>query len=339
MDVTERFDLITRNLQEVLGEKELLEKLASTDNFTVYWGTAPTGSISLAYFFPMLKVADLLNAGCTVKILLADLHAALDGTSWGELESKTAYYEEALKTILKTLGVPSEKLDFVRGSTLQQDAKYFSDLLRLSTVVSVKDSKKAASEVVKLGENPRMSGFIYPLMQALDEVHLNADAQLGGVDQRKIVVFARENLPKIGYHARIELMNPIIRGLVGEKMSASAHNTKIDLMDSIETVKKKVKKADCIVGDPRNGIMSLLKNFIMIVKKDRAQDFLIERDEKFGGNIVYQDYETLEKDFISKKLHPLDLKNAVTLEINNFLKNFRNNKTLKKLYDKAYTKA
>ena len=34
--------------------------------------------------------------------------------------------------------------------------------------------------------------------------------------------------PKIGYKSRIEIMNPMIRGLVGEKMSSSVENTKID---------------------------------------------------------------------------------------------------------------
>ena len=82
MNAEKRFDLITRNLQEVIGEEELKEKLSSKKEFSVYWGTAVTSSVSIAYFFPMLKVADLLSAGCKVKILLADLHGALDGTTW-----------------------------------------------------------------------------------------------------------------------------------------------------------------------------------------------------------------------------------------------------------------
>ena len=86
MNPEKRFELITRNLQEVIGEAELKEKLSSKKEFSIYWGTTPTGSISIAYFFPMLKVADLLNANCKVKILLADLHAALDGVPWEELE-------------------------------------------------------------------------------------------------------------------------------------------------------------------------------------------------------------------------------------------------------------
>ena len=72
----DKYDLITRNLQEVIEEKELKELLKKKKNPSVYWGTMPTGSVSIAYFFPMLKIADFLNAGLKVKILLADLHAA-----------------------------------------------------------------------------------------------------------------------------------------------------------------------------------------------------------------------------------------------------------------------
>ena len=38
-----------------------------------------------------------------------------------------------------------------------------------SSDVCSSDLHKAASEVVKLGENPKLSGYIYPLMQVLDE--------------------------------------------------------------------------------------------------------------------------------------------------------------------------
>src|SRR3990167_9136038 len=111
---------------------------------------------------------------------------------------------------------------------MQLTPEYFKDLLRLSTLTTVHDATKAASEVVKLGENPKLGGIIYPLMQALDEEYLKVDMQFGGTDQRKIFVYARESLPKIHYKPRIELMNYILPGLIGKKMSSSEDATKID---------------------------------------------------------------------------------------------------------------
>jgi tyrosyl-tRNA synthetase len=336
MDEKKKLELITRNLQEIIGEDELKKKLKSQKEISIYWGTMPTGSISIAYFFPMLKIADFLKAGCNVKILLADLHAALDSVPWEILEKRYDYYRKAIVLILQTIGVNIKKLEFIKGSDLQLNKDYFYDLLKISTFTSLHDAKKAASEVVKLGDNPKISGVVYPEMQALDEEYLKVDAQFGGMDQRKIMVYAREHLPKIGYKSRIELINPLIRGLVGEKMSSSIESSKIDLLDNEEAVKKKINKAECVTGNPDNGIMALLKYFIFIIKKDKKENFVIERPEKFGGNIEYDSYEKLEKDFIKKKLHPLDLKTSVAKEINNLLKNFRQDKELQKLHKLAY---
>jgi len=338
-NVKERVELITRNLQEVIPCEEDLKKLLSEkEEISIYWGTMPTGSISIAYFFPMLKIADFLNAGCKVKILIADLHAALDSVAWEELEKRFDYYKEAILTMLKTIGVDAKKLEFIKGSEMQLKPEYMYDMLQLSTLTSIRDAKKAASEVVKQIENPKLSGLVYPLMQVLDEEYLNVDIQFGGMDQRKIMVYAREVLPKIGYKSRIELINPLIRGLVGEKMSSSIENTKIDLMEDEKVVCKKINKADCVSGNPDNGIMALLEYLTFVIKKDKNEKFIIERPEKYGGNLEYSNYEEVKKDFIDGKLHPLDLKNGVSSEINKLLSNFRNSEELKKLHEIAYGK-
>ncbi len=331
-------DLITRNLQEIIGEDELKNKIKSKKEISVYWGTMPTGSISIAYFFPMLKIADLLKAGCKVKILLADLHALLDGVSFDLVEKRYSYYKEAILLILKTIGVDVKRLEFVKGSDIQLNKKYFHDLLKLSTFTSIRNSTKAASEAVKTaqGNNVMLSGMIYPLMQALDEEYLNVDIQLAGVDQRKIMVYAREYLPKIGYNQRIELMTPMIRGLVGKQMSSSVEGTKIDLLESEDKIKSKVKKAECVEGNLDNGLMALMKYLFFILKGDKDEEFVIERPEKFGGNVSYKNYGEFEKDFLEKKIHPLDLKNSLSKEVVSLLKPFRDSKKLQKLYEEAY---
>lgn len=332
MTPEEKYELITRNLAEVVGDDELKILLVEKEQPSVYWGTMPTGSVSIAYFFPMMKVADFLAAGIKVKLLMADLHGALDSVPWDMLEKRTAYYKAATKTILETLGVDSNNLEFIQGKDLQLNEKYFYDLLKLSTFTSEHAAKKASSEVVKQSDNPKLSGLIYPLMQALDEEYLDVDMQLGGMDQRKIMVFAREVLPKLGYRPRIELLNPLIRGLVGEKMSSSQKDTKIDLMDDEKTLKKRINGADCVAKDTNNGILPLVKYLIF----GTQNSFLIERPEKYGGNLEYDSYEAVEKDFVEGKLHPLDLKNGVSEGLNTLLSKFRNNEELLRLHKEAY---
>jgi tyrosyl-tRNA synthetase len=193
------------------------------------------------------------------------------GLPWELLESRKHYYKKAIILILKVIGFDIEKLEFVKGSDVQRNGKYFEDVLKLSMISSVGNCKKSASEVVKMSDNPKLGNLIYPIMQALDEEYLNVDIQYAGLDQRKIMVYARENLPKIGYKQRIELMSPMIRGLIGEKMSSSVETTKIDLLDSEEKIRRKINGAECVEGDPNNGIMSLLKYLIMILKKDKKE--------------------------------------------------------------------
>ncbi|MFH1802245.1 MAG: tyrosine--tRNA ligase [archaeon] len=337
MNNEEKYELITRNLQEVIEEKELIGLLKKKKTPSVYWGTMTTGSPHISYYFPLLKLADFLKAGIKVKILIADLHAALDGIPWEILEKREKYYTELIKEMLKSISVPLTRLEFVKGSTFQLKPKYFEDVLKMSMLVSTRDTTRAASEVVKMTENPKLGNLIYPIMQSLDEQYLNVDIQFGGLDQRKILVFAREFLPKIGYKPRIELMNPMISGLIGEKMSSSIEGSKIDMLDDEKTVEKKVNKAHCVEGDPNNGLMGFLKYVIFIIKQDQKNKFKISRPEKFGGNLEYSNYEELENNFISKKLHPMDLKQAVAKELNTLLKPIRENKNLKKLHENAYS--
>lgn len=337
MDVEQRIKLIKRNLQEIIGEEELREKLTKNKALSVYWGTMPTGSPHIAYFLPLLKIRDFLNAGLKVKILIADLHAALDGVSWEILEKRQKYYETLIPLMLKSLGVDIRKLEFMRGSKIQRTPEYFEDLLKLTMMTSVKEATKAASEVVKMDENPRLGNLLYPLMQALDEEYLKVDAQFGGVDQRKIFVFARENLPKLGYKSRIELMNPIIPGLVGKKMSSSVQNSKIDVLDKPETIRKKINGAECEMGNPDNGIMAFLKYVIFTLKEDRGEKLCIKRPEKFGGDKEYESYEAIEKEFIEKKIHPQDLKNSISEEIINLLKPLeKSRKIIEEAFQEAY---
>ena len=337
MDVKKRFELIKRNTEEIVSEEELKDLLKKKKNPSVYWGTAITGKPHVAYFLPMLKIADFLKAGFKVKILLADLHGALDGTHWEILEKRYDYYKKAIPLMLKSIGVKTNNLEFVKGSEFQLKPEYMYDLLQMATNNSVGDTKRAAAEVVKLGDNPKLAGLIYPIMQTLDEQYLDVDVQYGGLDQRKILMFARENLPKIAYDSRIEVMTPIIPGLIGKKMSASDSRTKIDLMDAEDIVIRKIKGAEMAVGNSDNGVMAFLKHVILVIKQDNKKTFVVKRDKKFGGNLKYKTYEEIEKDFTNKKLHPLDLKNAVADEVNDLLEVFRKNKkSLKELEKLAY---
>lgn len=267
----------------------------------------------------MIKIAQFLRAGCRVKILLADIHGFLDNLKAPiELvKFRAEYYKFAIKALLKAVGVSLDKLEFVLGSSYQLTAEYTMDLFRLSSVVTEHDAKKAGAEVVKQVENATLSGLIYPLMQSLDEQFLEVDAQFGGVDQRKIFTLASEVLPKVGYKERAHLMNPMVPGLAGGKMSASDPDSKIDILDTADLVRKKIRKAYAAAQTLEgNGMISFVEYVLLPVSSLQSSDgeMRFEVEQREGGKepIVYSDIHTLKEDYKADRLTPQLLKGAVT---------------------------
>jgi tRNA synthetases class I (W and Y) len=65
-----RRDLITRGLQEVLGEGKLVKKIESGERVHIYWGTATTGRPHIGYIVPAIKISDFLQAKIEVQFFL-----------------------------------------------------------------------------------------------------------------------------------------------------------------------------------------------------------------------------------------------------------------------------
>src|SRR3989344_305956 len=320
MDLSKRFELIKRNSQEILTENELKGALQKKKQLSAYYGTAPTGLYHMGYLVPLSKLFDFDKAGIKNKVLIANIHAALDDlkTPWEKIDFVGNYYQKCIE-----LSFPWDKKPrFVRGSSFQLTKEYQLDVLKLSASSTVARTTRAASEVTRM-KNPKVSELIYPIMQSLDEEYLDVDIQLGGVDQRHIFVYAREYLPLIGYQRRIEIMTPLIVSLKGPgvKMSASVPESRILVHDSEEMIKKNIDNAYCPIGSTLdNPILQLTKFIVFSVR----QKLKIERDKKFGGDIVFNNYNNLEKEFVDKKINPSDLKNNLSKELTNIFSKVRN---------------
>lgn len=260
------------------------------------------------------------------------------------VKARAMYYKNLIIAALRSIGVPTERLVFVLGSEYQLDKPYVMDEHRMRGIVSDHEARRAGTDVVKQAEHSKLSSLSYPGMQALDEQHLDVDAQFGGVDQRGIFMLAEEKLPKLGYAKRAHLMNKMVPGLTGAKMSASESGSKIDMLDTPAEVKKKLKNAACIEGVVEdNGVLAFVERVLLPIARLRLEReaegvdltqqpgisksfvapdapkgtvFSIVRPEQYGGSVHYNDYKSIEDDFANKKLHPLDLKNGVASAIN-----------------------
>jgi tyrosyl-tRNA synthetase len=215
------------------------------------------------------------------------------------------------------------------------------DVLRLASITSEHDAKKAGAEVVKQTENAPLSGLLYPLMQALDEQYLDVDVQFGGVDQRKIFALAKDVLPKIGYKERAHLMNPMVPGLQGGKMSASDPDSKIDVLDNPDAVKRKLKKAFAlpkVVED--NGILSFVEYVLLPASYLRHGEpkFVVERRD--AEPLVYTNIAQMHADYKEDILSPQNLKPAVVEALNALLapvqEEFQASAEWKEIEKKAY---
>ncbi|WP_225334065.1 tyrosine--tRNA ligase [Halomicrobium urmianum] len=312
MDTAERLDLVTRHTEEVVTEDEL-ETLLEGDDPSAYIGYAPTGEMHIGHFTTMRKLADFLQAGVDVTVLIADLHAHLDDekSPFDLLDARSEYYRVAIEGMIDAAGADPDDVEFVRGTDFQLDEDYTLEMYRMAAETTIARTQRAASEVVRESESPNLGGLIYPLMQTLDVDALDADIAYGGVDQRGIYMLSREILPDHGGEAPVCLFAPLLSGLTGGKMSASDESSKVNLTDDRDAVVEKIQEAYCPMGEVEdNGVLEYLDHLVFPVLEQRGETFVVERPEEYGGDLTYEDYESLEADFVSEELHPADLKPA-----------------------------
>ena len=337
----ERLELIKRNTEEIVTLEELKE-LLEKPTVRAYAGYATTGQMHIGHLLPIVKVMDFLDAGVNFTFLIADLHSFLDDkkTPWKLLDARSLYYETAIKAMLDSVGADHSKVNFVRGMEFQLEKDYTMDILHMAGEVTLKRVRRAASEVVRFSDTPKLGGFIYPLMQCRDVVALKADIAFGGIDQRGIYMLAREILPVIGYEKPVCVFTPLLPSLsggkMGGKMSASDEKTKISISAPEKDVEKKIVNSYCPAKQVKdNWVLMFFKHVIFPVKEKKGGGVTVERPKKYGGDVSYSSYDELEKDFASGALHPLDAKKTLAKEVNEILKPIRE-KVSEELVRKAY---
>ncbi|TFG33768.1 tyrosine--tRNA ligase [Candidatus Thorarchaeota archaeon] len=308
--MTESLETAVGNAEEVVTVDEVRNILKEKPNFNFYYGTAPTGPFHFAYMIPLNKLIELAKLGGNGTILLADYHAHLDDqkTSFEQMDIRSKYYEECIRGVF---GKDAKLVKFVRGSTYQNKPDYIEDLFKVAAKVTTTRALRAASEVVRMSGDAKVSGLMYPLLQILDVKYLRADITVGGIDQRNIYMLGRELLESVGYQKGSYIFMPLLPSLKGggAKMSASDPSTHIRVTDRIEDIKSTIKKAYCPAADlEQNPITSTLRYIIF----PRFEKIVIERSAKFGGDIEFRNAETFEIAYLKEEIHPMDVKSTVT---------------------------
>lgn len=291
------YEQVTRNTVEIITEDEL-RSLISKPTKRVYAGYEPSGEIHLGHLVTINKLVDLQTAGFEVTVLLADLHAFLNRKGSMEQVGELADYN---RRCFDGLGL--KNIRYVLGSDLQLNRDYDLLVLQLSQQITLSRATRSMDEVGRQMNHPTVSQMIYPIMQMADIAMLGVDAAVGGIDQRKIHMLAREHLVNFGYPAPVCIHTPILNGLDGKKMSSSQGNY-ISVTDSEDEIKKKCQMAFCPPDNQDNPLLQIFQYHIF----PRIPSITIRRPAKFGDNRTFSTYSEIEDAYRKGEVHPLDLK-------------------------------
>jgi tyrosyl-tRNA synthetase len=338
MDVEERLALVMKEpTEEVVTVDELRTLLESKAHPTHYIGLEISGFLHLgSLVLTGFKINDFIKAGIQTTVFLADWHTYINdklGGDWNKIREISQYYAEAFKFFCPGVNV-------VLGSDLyKQREDYWEDIVRFSKHMTLARTMRSLTIMGRseAEKNLDLSQLLYPPMQSVDIKALDLDIVHAGMDQRKIHMLVREIFPKLKWKVPVAVHHHLLPGLsepvnvgfdegipedskISSKMSKSKPASGILIHDDEKAINDKISKAFCPVGVAKgNPILELVRHVVL----HEFDDFVVERPEKYGGNATYSSYKDVERDFVAKKIHPMDLKGATAACINMIIKPVR----------------
>ncbi|WP_040727547.1 tyrosine--tRNA ligase [Thiomicrorhabdus sp. Kp2] len=325
--VQEQLAIIKRGAEEILVEKELIEKLESGKPLRVKAGFDPTAAdLHLGHTVLINKLKQFQDLGHEVLFLIGDFTAMI-GDPTGKSVTRPALTAEEVaqnaetykEQVFKILDPAKTKVVFNSEWMSKMSAADMIQLAGKMTVARMLErndfgDRYAANTPIAIHE------FLYPLVQGYDSVALEADIELGGTDQKFNLLMGRTLQGHYGKPQQCTLTMPILEGLDGvQKMSKSLNNyigikdapndmfgkvmsVSDDLMwryyellsfESIETIEG-LKQAIADGENPRNVKVKLALELIArFHSEEAAQAALQDFETKFSKNAIPDDIEEI----------------------------------------------
>jgi tyrosyl-tRNA synthetase len=337
VDIDERIKLIINiPSEEIVTLEELRNLLQTHESPKHYIGLEISGALHLGSLIVVgSKINDLIKAGVKCTIFLADWHSYINNKfqgDWNRIKKAAEYYFEAFKFY-------SPGAEIILGSKLyEKNDKYWIELVKFCKHISLARNTRCLTIMGRTErEKLDFAQYLYPPMQAVDMKAMNIDIAHSGMDQRKVHMLAREVFRKLKWKVPIAIHHHLLPGLekpeqfgfdedenmdkkISSKMSKSKPSSCINIHDSSDIIRRKLNKAWCIEGEEKdNPVLEIVKYIIM----REGTSFNIDRPSKFGGPITFTDYNDLRKEYLGKKIHPFDLKNAVALALDKIISPIR----------------
>lgn len=337
MDVESRIGLVLREPTEEVVEVTQLRQLFETNSKPRHYiGLEISGKLHLgSLILTGYKINDFIKAGVNTNVFLADWHTYINNkldNDWQKIIEVSKYFGEAFKFFCPGVNI-------ILGSSLYDTYDdYWKNFMIFSKHMTLSRTLRALT-IMGRSEKEKLdfSQLMYPSMQSADIKALDLDIVHAGMDQRKIHMLVREIFPKLGWKVPVSVHHHLLPGLneptklasnvgdeddyrISSKMSKTTPLGGISIHDDENTIKSKITRAYCPIGiSENNPILEIIKYVIF----HNFSQFQIERQSKYGGNIVYDDFTKLESDYNQKKIHPKDLKDSVSIYLNEIIEPIR----------------
>jgi tyrosyl-tRNA synthetase len=236
MNMDEKLKIISRGVVEIINHDGLKKKLENSQEsrrpLLVKAGFDPTApDIHLGHVVLLRKLRQFQDLGHTVLFLIGDFTGRIgDPTgrdqkrpklSKSQVDANAKTYE---KQVYRILDQDKTRIVFNSHWLDQLSPQELLALTAHSTVAQMlarADFKKRFDHAQEIS----ILEFIYPLLQGYDSIHLKADIELGGTDQKFNLLMARQLQECYGQEPQVVIMTPLLEGTDGvQKMSKSLGN-------------------------------------------------------------------------------------------------------------------
>ena len=230
--VSESLELIGRGTEEILVERDLVEKLESGRPLRVKAGFDPTApDLHLGHTVLINKLRQFQDLGHHVMFLIGDF-TGLIGDPSGRNSTRPPLSAEQLQENARTYQEQVFKILDAERTEICFNSTWMGELgadgmIRLAAQHTVARmlERDDFNKRFRSGQPISVHEFLYPLCQGYDSVAMRADIELGGTDQKFNLLVGRQLQEAHGQAPQVAITVPILEGLDGvKKMSKSQGN-------------------------------------------------------------------------------------------------------------------
>ena len=230
--VDEALQIIKRGCDELIVEKELVEKLKAGKVLRVKAGFDPTApDLHLGHTVLLNKMRQLQDLGHHALFLIGDFTGMIGDPTGKNATRPPLTREQVLENAKSYTGqvfkiLDPERTEVVFNSTWM-DQLGSAGIVKLAATHTVARmlERDDFSKRYKSNQPIAIHEFLYPLVQGYDSVALKADLELGGTDQKFNLLMGRELQKHYGQVPQCILTMPLLEGTDGiNKMSKSLGN-------------------------------------------------------------------------------------------------------------------